>query len=176
MNLPGLTEKPVPVSIVPLWNWNMACWHTLRRRSSVSIVPLWNWNQSTWLPCSRCSSTVSIVPLWNWNRGGCLQRTSRRSRSQSYLYGIEIRWRRMLLVRARVSIVPLWNWNVRNLNSCCRCSGLNRTFMELKSATIKRPRLVGHSSQSYLYGIEMEKRATKTDCSCSLNRTFMELK
>ena len=124
---------------------------------------------------------VSIVPLWNWNHRG-------RTYHQKDSYC--------------VSIVPLWNWNAASAHRVgMRQVCLNRTFMELKSRTLSPTALSISQSQSYLYGIEIQKnrlrnwRATSTTVSIvplwnwngflspkalrlnvCLNRTFMELK
>ena len=119
--------------------------------------------------------------------------------SQSYLYGIEIRDTQSVEGNDRtVSIVPLWNWNSLSITLLvAKIDGLNRTFMELKSALVDDKRegravsivplwnwnasttaaAVSSSwSQSYLYGIEIGSIAEVIKVIISLNRTFMELK
>ena len=74
--------------------------------------------------------------------------------SQSYLYGIEITY---------------------IYREFCTSVSLNRTFMELKSASVI-VLLSWSASQSYLYGIEMCLGLESLPMTGSLNRTFMELK
>ena len=95
--------------------------------------------------------------------------------SQSYLYGIEIKFRQLGRILWRVSIVPLWNWNI-----------IVEVALQLLNL-----------SQSYLYGIEIRKKnlsffttsvsivplwnwntysGSNVAWAGGLNRTFMELK
>ena len=60
--------NPLPVLIVPLWNWNEGNGIYVQDNIYVLIVPLWNWNVKVAL-LIMCLNTVLIVPLWNWNNG-----------------------------------------------------------------------------------------------------------
>ena len=78
---------PRHVSIVPLWNWNNSCSRSLSKSYSVSIVPLWNWNNSRTFLLKRWRSLNRTFMELKFRLG--LKGFSN-SKSQSYLYGIEI--------------------------------------------------------------------------------------
>ena len=97
-------------------------------------------------------------------------------RFQSYLYGIEIAGRPLLLHRPRVSIVPLWNWNL--------CWRVGQYLVLVVSIVPLWNWNVAHLGiqhiscvfQSYLYGIEITVPKITPMARASFNRTFMELK
>ena len=150
-----MTYKPIPVLIVPLWNWN--CFYLRRYWTPlpVLIVPLWNWNVCIGYSYRRVSrSNRTFMELKSQIRL-CLKRRSYRS-NRTFMELKCLRWLWMMYQSGSsnrtfmelkfkifgsikysyyVLIVPLWNWNpsldIRLL--CIKSS--NRTFMELKWRT-----------------------------------------
>ena len=111
------------------------CLHLRSSLRSVWIEPLWNWNR-----CISQKYTIILQGL-NWTfmelkcLGGRLEICGRLF--ELNLYGIEMVLSVMVAACKVVWIEPLWNWNCGHCYECVQHSGLNWTFMELKSLFVQ---------------------------------------